>query len=718
MRVAVCFRGQLRTYKYTLENLKRFFNTINDGEVTVDYFVHTWDENLYFPTDNHKLSDRENGSYQPADLDREYLEDNIPNLKSLTIESHDEYKKRSTTVEHWGALFYSIYQVNLQKLKYENKNNFKYDLVINTRFDLVFPPKDIFPNFNYEDNTAYTFMHLAELRTEEGYLNFDDMIFYGTSRSIDNLVRIYPNFIIPQLDQKKFESHWEKRESWKDIPKIYKLGPGSLLSSYMDDKNIKYSDIEPRYFAVARKEVEERRLDGIKDFQIIKQIHLDFYNFIKYKLVKDGFARKPHGINVTEKTDFDELYFTADQSGALDISGLKFTTYGSSELQNIIDVEFEEYDYEFPEDVFEDSGYIYIYPLFVANHLPWHSSLEIIPKKVMQACRENKLWLLFENTLEGDTIPDEEWASLHLTLYKLRIPPRNVIFTNNNNLLKETYLRWFLSQHKYQEQLRVVYLPYDILNIKGLIERGNLFEHINFEDTYNYKKNNLSSCKHFLKINRTPRNERIASNIYLMQNDILKNTKISCTEYVWDYGLPDFDYEWLTEESKEEFKKLLPLGVDDEDKLNTGPIGFGDGFFNPNKPFEKSSYLDSFISIVTTPFPLRKDEMHLTCSTYNPIYNMQPIIQYGPAGSLKALRDLGFKTFDKWWPESYDRVVNDSDRLLEVLKVVKELNKLSKEEILAMYYDMKEVLIHNHNLIKTCSAQFNISQGIEIKWKK
>ena len=92
MRVAVCFRGQLRTYKYTLENLKRFFNTINDGEVTVDYFVHTWDENLYFPTDNHKLSDRENGSYQPADLDREYLEGNIPNLKSLTIESHDEYK--------------------------------------------------------------------------------------------------------------------------------------------------------------------------------------------------------------------------------------------------------------------------------------------------------------------------------------------------------------------------------------------------------------------------------------------------------------------------------------------------------------------------------------------------------------------------------------------------------------------------------------------------
>ena len=50
MKVAVCFRGQLRTYKSTLDNLKRFFNTINNGDVTIDYFIHTWDNNLYFPT--------------------------------------------------------------------------------------------------------------------------------------------------------------------------------------------------------------------------------------------------------------------------------------------------------------------------------------------------------------------------------------------------------------------------------------------------------------------------------------------------------------------------------------------------------------------------------------------------------------------------------------------------------------------------------------------
>ena len=717
MRVAVCFRGQLRTYKYTLENLKRFFNTINDGKVTIDYFVHTWDENLYFPTDNHKLSDRENGSYQPADLDREYLEANIPNLKSLIIESHDKYKKRSTTVEHWGALFYSIYQVNLQKLKYENKNNFKYDLVINTRFDLVFPPKDTFPNFNYKDNTAYTFMHLAELRTEEGYLNFDDMIFYGTSRSIDNLVRIYPNFIIPQLDQKKFESHWEKRESWKDIPKIYKLGPGSLLSTYMDDKRINYSDIHPRYFAVARKEVEKNKLDGIKDFTTIKQIHLDFYNQIQFKVIKDSFARKPHAVSKDKVTDYRGIYHPPE-NGTLDNSELRFTTYASSELEEILEVKHSLYDNEFPDDIFNDSRFIYIYPLFVALHLPWHSSLETIPNEVLEGCRNHKVWIVFENLLEGDTITPAEWNSLHLTLKKLNLPPRNIIFTNNNDLIEDKYAEWFLSQTDFTDQIRVCYVPYDILNIKKLVRKGKLYGDINFDDLYKYKSKNKDKCKHFLKLNRTPRNERIAANIYLMENDILKNTKLSCTEYNWDDSKDIFNYDFVTKESKEKFKKLLPIGISDKDEANTGIIGFGNGFFDPNLAYEKDAYLDTFISIVSTPFPDRRNEMHLHCSTYNPMYNMQPIIQFGPPLALKALQDKGFKTFDNWWPESYDRVQNDNIRLLEVLKVIKELNKLSKEELLAMYLDMKDTLIHNHRLLTTITGKFSMSKGIEIEWKK
>lgn len=714
MRIAVCFRGQLRTYKYTLENLKRYFNTLVDEDTTIDYFVHTWNDNLYFPTDNHKLSDRENGSYRPADLDRDYLEDNIPNLRALVIENHDDYKRRSTTVEHWGALFYSIYEVNLLKRKYEIQNNFKYDLVINSRFDLVFPLKDTFPKFNYKENCAYTFMHLAEMRNEGGFLNFDDMIFYGTSATVDNIAKIYPNIIIPQLDQKKFEKYWEKNESWDDVPLVYKLGPGSLLSQYMDDRGIEYSDLHPRYFSVARKEVEDQKLDGINDYGAIRQIHLDFYNKLKFKVIKDSFATKPHALNDSEETEFQEFYHTPfKQNMVIDPSALKFTTYGSSEIENIIECKSETFD-TIPDDVLSSNRFLYIYPLFIANFLPWHSSLEIIPKKILDGCRNNKIWILFENLLEGDTVPDHEWLSLHLTLDKLQIPARNIIFTNNNILLKEKYLEWFLSQNIFNEQIRVEFIPYDILNIKKLIKNDKLYESISFDNLYEFKKQNLNKCKHFLKVNRTPRNERIAANIFLMEKGILENTKISCTEYAWDETVDTYNYKWVTHESKRKFKELLPLGTSEKDKRNTGIIGFGDEYFDPNMAYERDTYLDTFISFVSTPFPSRRDEMHLHCSTYNPMYNLQPIIQFGPPGALQALRKLGFKTFDKWWSEKYDLIQDDSKRLETILEVVEGLNKLSKEQILEMYKDMKEVLEHNANTLKSYRGSFDISKGIEI----
>ena len=106
--------------------------------------------------------------------------------------------------------------------------------------------------------------------------------------------------------------------------------------------------------------------------------------------------------------------------------------------------------------------------------------------------------------------------------------------------------------------------------------------------------------------------------------------------------------------------------------------------------------------------------MHLHCSTYNPIYNMQPIIQYGPIGSLSTLKKLGFKTFDKWWSEDYDNIANHKLRLLEVLKIIKQINQFSKSEILDIYFDMKSTLIHNYDLLRSFEAKFDMDRGIRI----
>ena len=94
---------------------------------------------------------------------------------------------------------------------------------------------------------------------------------------------------------------------------------------------------------------------------------------------------------------------------------------------------------------------------------------------------------------------------------------------------------------------------------------------------------------------------------------------------------------------------------------------------------------------------------------------MHPFIMMSTPYTLQKLNELGFKTFDKWWSEEYDLIEDNSSRLLEVLKVIKKINELSKQELLDMYLDMKNILVYNYNLLKSFKGKFDISSGIKIK---
>jgi hypothetical protein len=67
--------------------------------------------------------------------------------------------------------------------------------------------------------------------------------------------------------------------------------------------------------------------------------------------------------------------------------------------------------------------------------------------------------------------------------------------------------------------------------------------------------------------------------------------------------------------------------------------------------------------------------------------------------TLSKLRKLGFKTFNKWWDESYDEIENGWERFDAVLQLVKELSEKTNEELLEMYVEMKDVLQHNIDVI-------------------
>ena len=121
-------------------------------------------------------------------------------------------------------------------------------------------------------------------------------------------------------------------------------------------------------------------------------------------------------------------------------------------------------------------------------------------------------------------------------------------------------------------------------------------------------------------------------------------------------------------------------------------------------------YYKIFVDIVcetytygTTFYPTEK--------TWRPIACMTPFMVQGPVGHLKNLKLLGFKTFDKWWDESYDE-----DGEVVALKTLQRnadmLSTKSKEELNKMYIEMMPTLEHNRKvLMSLTNSSWKIFDG-------
>lgn len=114
-------------------------------------------------------------------------------------------------------------------------------------------------------------------------------------------------------------------------------------------------------------------------------------------------------------------------------------------------------------------------------------------------------------------------------------------------------------------------------------------------------------------------------------------------------------------------------------------------------PFPLTEYAKSFCHIVTEttfgqPFPSYSEKI------INSAVCLKPFIMVGPPNNLKYLKALGFKTFDRWWDESYDSIEDHEQRILEIFKVIDYIDSFSLDDLKKMYLDMFEVIEHNYNM--------------------
>jgi len=367
------------------------------------------------------------------------------------------------------------------------------------------------------------------------------------------------------------------------------------------------------------------------------------------------------------------------------------SSLGQPNALNLQEIKMEEFDWQ------SNTSYI----VLMHHHQELAAAnLQLIPKNILDYIRKGKCKLILDNTLEGDSV-NKFYPVLYNSITNLNIPPSKVYYITNNLIADQIHTQ-YKDHNPRNTYINVIPFMWNVNDVSRLISQKALPATVVVEEEIQYKRDNRGKIRHFLKVNRTDREQRNLMMLFLNKYNILEKSLISFpnlpNHHHYNFGTL---FEDITDqENQDDLKLKTPFDIDNTDRTNHGDPGYEVGNFNADLPFQPIHYKNTFISIVMGAFPETLGACHLHSSTFNPMYCGHPIIQYGPFRALKELKRRGFKTFDKWWDESYDEIYNSDERLRAVMDLVLEISKKSTTEMFIMYESMKEVLEHNIQVIR------------------
>lgn len=206
----------------------------------------------------------------------------------------------------------------------------------------------------------------------------------------------------------------------------------------------------------------------------------------------------------------------------------------------------------------------------------------------------------------------------------------------------------------------------------------------------------------FLNYNRRPHAHRIALVISLMMRGYqFESAWISLGRNVeWPNNLfvrktwNEFLYNNGTD--FRESDNLINFILNDYDEREDLVFDGNNLDYNLASNFDIEKHNDVYFSIVSETH-VYDEIVFFSEKTYKPIYALHPFIIWGNPGSLKVLRDLGYKTFDGWINEAYDLEMDDRRRLEMILDEVNRLCSMSKYDLGNMLIEMLPILEHNYN---------------------
>jgi hypothetical protein len=185
MRVAVCISGEMRTYLEVYNDFKK--NLIEP--FNSDVFISTWNESMYITSDGTKKKvniERQKliDLYNPVSLNLfEFKDDFFYEYEGVKV-PEELIRVKPNAFKGNIPQFFLMHDCNRLKSKYEKKSNFKYDVVIRVRPDLLIFKK---PPLKKIDLSKINLKHIINDTW------YSDQFAISSSALMDSYTSIFPN---------------------------------------------------------------------------------------------------------------------------------------------------------------------------------------------------------------------------------------------------------------------------------------------------------------------------------------------------------------------------------------------------------------------------------------------------------------------------------------------------------------------------------------------
>lgn len=156
---------------------------------------------------------------------------------------------------------------------------------------------------------------------------------------------------------------------------------------------------------------------------------------------------------------------------------------------------------------------------------------------------------------------------------------------------------------------------------------------------------------------------------------IIEHLKDTPGYYSWAFSNPPFTLDIKFEATNSEYKKW--------------PEG------NITGPQDLYEYYTKSFCIVANETRFYQPTGNFSEKTNNAMIYKRPYICVAPPYTLEYIRKLGFKTFDKWWSEEYDKETNHDKRMKLIFETLDYIKSKDINELKEMLNDMQDVLQHN-----------------------